>query len=107
LNCNSVSTSNKDQKLAACNNVGSDIHTVLCNHVEELKTKWEDEGHPSYEKAALLVSIVDPTTEKKVHQVCYQALTRGVKHGAREADSISAKMSPGSTPGTNHPVARM
>jgi hypothetical protein len=107
LNRKSVSTSNKDQKLAACNNVGSDIHTVLCNHVEELKTKWEDEGHPSYEKAALLVSIVDPTTEKKVHQVCYQALTRGVKHGAREADSISAKMSPGSTPGTNHPVARM
>jgi hypothetical protein len=45
---------------------------------------------PHNEKAALLVSIVDLTTEKKVCQVCYQALTRGTKCNALEVEYASA-----------------
>jgi hypothetical protein len=97
-------SSDNDRKLAASKSTSSDVHTVLCNPAEELKTKWDDEGHPSYEKAALLVSIVDPTTEKKVCQVCFQALTKGTKRNALEVEYASAKMPPGSSTGTNHPV---
>jgi hypothetical protein len=104
LNRKSILSDSNDRKPAASKATSaSDVHTVLSTRAEELKTKWEAEGHPSYEKAALLVSIVDPTTDKKVRQVCYQALTRGTKRNAQDAEyAASAKMPPGSHPGTSN-----
>jgi hypothetical protein len=86
-----------DQKPAAKPQVSSQaFHLVLNQRLAELKNSWEDEGHPSFERVALMTSILDPNTGKNARKACYQVLARsGTKQrSTSDVQAGTAKLPP-------------
>jgi hypothetical protein len=89
-----------DQKPAAKPDVNAQaFHLALNQRMEELKNSWENEGHPSFERVALMTSILDPTTGKNARKACYQVLARS---GPKQRSTVDTQAGGTTKPPPQH-----
>jgi hypothetical protein len=89
-----------EQKPAAKPNVESQAFHLALNHrLEELKNSWENEGHPSFERVALMTSILDPNTGKNARKACYQVLARS---GSKQRTQVDTQTGGNTKPPPQH-----